>query len=268
MRQLVGILFAVLVLGLLLEIAAAAYVEMIGSMRVSGAMTATSFTGSGAGLTSIPGSSLGLSYRLPQGCSNNQIPKWNGTGWICIAATSGGTVTQEKRAVGSPAARSPEAGPSPSPLEGVSAASLAESAVTPAKIAFYGKVAIIAQSGGDYNNPATAMTNFADWCGTPSAGSPCLLKIMPGIYAVGADSVHMQPFIDMEGSGENMTVIEGSVDGTGAVLGAGNAEIRFLTIRNTSTGNRSSANCQLGTSMPLFFTRDNVVTERGILGKE
>jgi hypothetical protein len=241
MRQIVGIMFAVLILGLLVKIAGAADVEMIGSMRVTGAMTATSFTGSGAGLTSVPGSSLGQSYRLPQGCSNNQIPKWNGTGWICTAATSGGTVTQVNTGgglTGGPIIGSGTISIAPG---GVSAASLADSAVTPAKIAFYGKLAIVAASGGDYDNPATAMADFADWCATPSQGNPCLLKIMPGIYAIGTDSVQMQPFIDMEGSGENTTVIEGSVVGTGAVLGAGNAELRFLTIRNTAAGTTSSA---------------------------
>ena len=32
------------------------------------------------------------SYRLPQGCSSNQIAKWNGTGWAC-AADSNSTYT-------------------------------------------------------------------------------------------------------------------------------------------------------------------------------
>ena len=29
--------------------------------------------------------SLNAAYRLPQGCSNNQVPKWNGSAWICAA---------------------------------------------------------------------------------------------------------------------------------------------------------------------------------------
>jgi hypothetical protein len=160
----------------------AAALEMNGNVAVTGIMSATSFTGSGAGLTNIPGSS--------------------------IAGTSI-TVNQ-----------------------------LADGAVTPVKIGFLGKVAIVATNGGDYDNPATAMGSYADWCGTPSETNRCLLKIMPGVYDVGTTSVVMQPYIDIEGSGENTTIIQGNLDSStsGIVNGASNAEIRFLTIKHTGGG--------------------------------
>jgi hypothetical protein len=38
----------------------------------------------GTGLALSGGSfSLALTYRLPQGCSNGSIPKWNGSSWLC-----------------------------------------------------------------------------------------------------------------------------------------------------------------------------------------
>jgi hypothetical protein len=122
----------------------------------------------------------------------------------------------------------------------VTASQLANNAVTAGKIAFYGRVAIVANSGGDYSNPATAMTNYASWCPSLSATNPCLLKIMPGVYNVGSSSVVMQQYIDIEGSGEKITKITGTNE-TGTVLGESNAEIRFITIENTSTGSNTRA---------------------------
>jgi hypothetical protein len=160
----------------------AAALEMNGNVAISGAVSATSFSGSGEGITNIPGSA--------------------------IAGTSI-TVNQ-----------------------------LADGSVTPVKIGFLGKVAIVATAGGDYTNPATAMGDYASWCGTPSASNTCLLKIMPGVYDVGTSSVVMHPYIDIEGSGENTTIIQGNMDSSssGIVNGASNAEIRFLTIKHTGGG--------------------------------
>jgi hypothetical protein len=162
--------------------AGAAALEMNGNVAVTGTMSATSFSGSGAGLTNIPG-----------------------------AAIAGTSITVNQ---------------------------IADGAVTPVKIGFLGKVAIVATSGGDYDNPATAMGSYASWCGTPDETNRCLLKIMPGVYDVGTSPVVMQPYIDIEGSGENTTVIQGTIDlaSTGVVNGASNTELRFLTVKNIGTG--------------------------------
>lgn len=103
----------------------------------------------------------------------------------------------------------------------------------------YGKVAVVAQTGGDYTNPLTAMNDLATWCGTPSATNPCLLKLMPGIYDIGSNTVQMQPFVDIEGSGENVTKVKGN---SGALLsGANNASLRFLTVESENGGLYSAA---------------------------
>jgi hypothetical protein len=110
-----------------------------------------------------------------------------------------------------------------------------------AKMAFNGRVAIVAKTGGDYTSPATAMTNYSTWCPSPLQTNPCLLKIMPGFYDIGTSSVIMQSFIDIEGSGENVTMIQGSINSAtaGVVNGATNAELRFLSVENAGD---SSAN--------------------------
>ncbi len=102
----------------------------------------------------------------------------------------------------------------------------------------YSRVAVVAQSGGDYTSPVAAMNDSANWC----VATPCLLKIVPGIYDIGTESVHMQGGIDIEGSGENTTVIQGNIDSymAGVVIGSSNAEIRLLTVQNVGGNNSSS----------------------------
>ena len=98
----------------------------------------------------------------------------------------------------------------------------------------YANVAVVATSGGNYPDPVSAMNALATWCGTPSATNPCLLKIMPGVYNIGANSLQMQQYVDVEGSGEDTTNIAGG-NGGAVVNGASNAEIRFLTVTNVSS---------------------------------
>jgi hypothetical protein len=107
----------------------------------------------------------------------------------------------------------------------------------------YGKRAVVAQSGGDYADPVVAMADLATWCGVPSETNPCLLKIMPGVYNIGTNSLVMQSYVDLEGSGENTTKITGNVispDLVTAPLGvvecAPLMETRFITVENTGAG--------------------------------
>ena len=86
----------------------------------------------------------------------------------------------------------------------------------------YGKIAVVAKSGGDYSDPVTALNDVGTWCGSPTSINPCLLKIMPGVYNI--DVLTMYPYIDIEGSGENVTNIVGSY------VSASNAELRFMTL--------------------------------------
>ena len=100
----------------------------------------------------------------------------------------------------------------------------------------YSNVTTVALKGGEYTDPAEAMNDFANWCGEPSLTNPCLLKIMPGFYDIGTSSVVMKRYVDIEGSGENVTKIKGNSSSDGVVLGASNAEIRFLSVQNTGGG--------------------------------
>lgn len=89
----------------------------------------------------------------------------------------------------------------------------------------YGKVAVVAQTGGDYTDPVAAMNDITAWCGTSAATNPCLLKIMPGIYTLGS-TLAMASFVDMEGSGANSTKIVGTI----RYAGTTNNELRMLAV--------------------------------------
>jgi len=104
---------------------------------------------------------------------------------------------------------------------------------------YYGNMTVVATSGGEYTSPVDAIADISSWCGSPSAANPCLVKVMPGVYEVGANTISLSPYVDLEGSGENATTITGTPD-----LGAGhlvstidNNEIRSITLNaNTAVG--------------------------------
>ncbi len=104
------------------------------------------------------------------------------------------------------------------------------------------------------SNPAGAMSEYTGWCGKASPAVRCLLKIMPGVYDIGASTVVMRSFIDIQGSGENVTFIQGNLDSntSGVVTGASNAEIRFLTVDNTGGGNYAVAILNSSNSPSIF----------------
>jgi hypothetical protein len=137
------------------------------------------------------------------------------------------------------------AGTAPINISGNASSSNAVKAggMTAPPFAFFLNGAIVAPVGGNYTNPVDAMTDYLSWCPTPSANTPCLLKIMPGVYNIGAASLQMRQYIDIEGSGENVTVIKGNIDSAtaGVVNGATLAELRSLTVTHTGGGSNAVA---------------------------
>ena len=112
-------------------------------------------------------------------------------------------------------------------------------------LASYQGVAVVAKSGGQYTDPVDAMNKIQEWCPPSSTGKAprCLLKIMPGIYFLGSNPLKMREYVDIEGAGEKTTLLSGraalgtadrSPLTTGLVMGANNAELRFLGISATN----------------------------------
>lgn len=96
----------------------------------------------------------------------------------------------------------------------------------------YANVIVVAKSGGDFTDVNAALQSIAD----ASALNPYLVKIMPGTYTV-SSPVNMKPYVDIEGSGESVTKIAGTIQYTvwnnAALLkGASNSELRNITLEN------------------------------------
>lgn len=90
----------------------------------------------------------------------------------------------------------------------------------------YAKLIIVATTGGDSNDPAAAISAIAD----ASATNPYLVKIMPGVYE---SNITMKPYVDVEGSGVNVTTLR-------RVVGADNAELRNLKVESSLNGGMST----------------------------
>ncbi|MBI4710657.1 MAG: hypothetical protein HY806_06020 [Nitrospirae bacterium] len=117
---------------------------------------------------------------------------------------------------------------------GVKTGHIQNGAITSSKIGFYRKVVVVALSGGNFTSPVNAVNSITD----ASATNPYLVKIMPGVYNIGTNSVQMKEYVDIEGSGETVTKITGNINSaySGVVNGASNAEIRSLTVESTGGG--------------------------------
>ncbi|TFH35309.1 MAG: hypothetical protein E4G99_07585 [Anaerolineales bacterium] len=93
----------------------------------------------------------------------------------------------------------------------------------------YQNVIIGAKSGGEYTSVQAAIDSIAD----ASASNRYLIWVAPGVYS---EAVMMKQFVDIQGSGELATKITASGSTThtiATVLGADDAELRFLTVENT-----------------------------------
>jgi hypothetical protein len=102
-----------------------------------------------------------------------------------------------------------------------------------------GRVVIVSPSPGDtVEANGTALLNALAGITNASASEPYLLKLGPGNYYLGTSSLQMKEFVDIEGSGEETTVIGGTNGNilAGVVRGANYAELRFLAVHNSGPG--------------------------------
>jgi hypothetical protein len=80
----------------------------------------------------------------------------------------------------------------------------------------YARSVLVSQSGtGDYASPIDALAAVDDWCtnnGILSFINRCEIRIGPGLYNLGTDSLDMVDFVDIRGSGVATTTIISYVD--------------------------------------------------------
>ncbi len=76
--------------------------------------------------------------------------------------------------------------------------------------------------------------------GDNAANNPYLLHLEPGLFDLGAGTLQLRPWVDVEGSGEGVTVIRGA--GNFAVAqGADDVEVRSLTVEHVGGGGSAIA---------------------------
>ena len=108
----------------------------------------------------------------------------------------------------------------------------------------YNNVVVVAKSGGDYTTIGATLAAIS-----ASAADRYLIWVAPGTYT---ESVTMEPYVDIQGAGEVVTKITYGGSGTwnlGTVIGADNAELRFLTVENTG-GNTYAVAIYNGSASP------------------
>ena len=76
----------------------------------------------------------------------------------------------------------------------------------------------------------------------PSSTDRYLLKLEPGIYDVGVTSLQIPSYVDIEGSGEGVTLVRGIAEnafsaGTGVISVSENSAVRHLSVENNVDSN-------------------------------
>jgi len=104
------------------------------------------------------------------------------------------------------------------------------------------RTVIVSPVPGDPVAGGTALLNAVAGITDASQSNPWLVKVEPGVFDLDGANLAMKPWVDIEGSGEDMTRITSAAgcDQTacsnncgGTVRGADNSELRWLTVENT-----------------------------------
>ena len=104
----------------------------------------------------------------------------------------------------------------------------------------YQNVVVVAKSGGDYTSVQAAIDSIGD----ATAGNPYLVWVAPGVYS---ETVTMKPFVHLQGSGQEATVITSTASSSdfpptqATLILASNTSLRDLTVGNGGTGDRNTA---------------------------
>ena len=93
----------------------------------------------------------------------------------------------------------------------------------------YQNLVIVAKSGGNFTTITDALNSITE----AAADNHYLIYVAPGTYI---EQVTMKQYVDIEGAGElatKITSLSRDSENTGTLVGANDAELRFLTVENT-----------------------------------
>ena len=130
----------------------------------------------------------------------------------------------------------------------------------------------VAKSNGDYATVSAALASITD----ASKDNPYVIRIAPGIYT---EYIDLKPYIDLEGSGEGVTILRqfggstdpGAGDCSSATLRAEGIiapEVRHLTVESDGTGSAVAvAICTEDTGKHLRLTHVSAIASGGFNNK-
>ena len=101
--------------------------------------------------------------------------------------------------------------------------------------AHYVRTVVVSPAGTGVQNGQALLNALSGITGATET-NPYVLKIEPGVYDLGTQSLSMKPYVDIEGSGERATKVTAMSGYRGTVQGANNAELRLLTVESVGTG--------------------------------
>ncbi|MET4805657.1 hypothetical protein [Limibacillus sp. MBR-115] len=93
---------------------------------------------------------------------------------------------------------------------------------------------VVVGADGTATENCTALRNAIAGISDASVSNGYLVRVGPGDFDCGGNEVVMKPFVDVEGSGQNVTLIRGvnTLDAAAIVFLADNSELRHATVQN------------------------------------
>lgn len=107
------------------------------------------------------------------------------------------------------------------------------------------KKTVLVSPKGTAAESGTTLLSALDRITDNSESNSYLVIIEPGVFDLGTDVLQMKPYVDIQGAGQEVTKITGTVSGlySGVVMGADHAELRSLTVENTGGDSYAIAIC-------------------------
>ncbi len=130
---------------------------------------------------------------------------------------------------------------------------------------------VVVKPVGIASENGTELLNAMAGIGGATADNPFLLKIEPGIYHIGANSLALPSYVDVEGSGEDVTLVQsdGFTDvnhGTFLVNSQTSNELRRLSIESIAIKGDDYAIALNNNDSDLSLSHVSLMAEGGITG--
>lgn len=108
-----------------------------------------------------------------------------------------------------------------------------------ASVGSFVRTVVVSPSGSTPGANGALLLAAVAGIGTPAAGNPYLVWVEPGVYDLGTTTLNVPSHVDVQGSGADVTTIEG--EGPLALSTAATTEVRELTVTDTNSSGSAEA---------------------------